>query len=424
MLDIKFIVENTEFIKKTLANRNVEISIIDNLLTLNNSRKEMIQQVESQRAETKKLSKEIGALKKQNQNADSLMEQVAQIKSNIEGQESQLEKILEQQNNILATLPNLPDESVPVGRDETGNVEVKRWGTIKKFDFEVQDHVSLGENLGLLDFERGAKLAGARFVVYKGALARMERALISFMLDQHTACGYQEIIPPFIVNEDCMYGTGQLPKFAEDSFKLEGRNWYLIPTAEVPVTNLKRNELFTGNELPLRYVAYTPCFRSEAGSYGKDTRGLIRLHQFNKVELVNITRADASEAAHQEIIGRAEAILEKLELPYRRVLLCTGDMGFSAKKCIDLEVWLPGQNKYREISSISNCGDFQARRAQIRYRDENNKPQFAHTLNGSGLAVGRTLVAILENYQQADGTIMVPHALRPYMNGQEVIGKK
>jgi seryl-tRNA synthetase len=310
---------------------------------------------------------------------------------------------------------------VPVGSDENSNQEMKKWGTIKNFDFTPIDHATLGEKLGLLDFETATKITGARFTVYKGQLARLERALISFMIDRHTDNGYMEILPPFIVHERSLYGTGNLPKFKEDLFKLEGFDWYLIPTAEVPVTNLKREQIFEMSEFPLRYVAYTPCFRSEAGSAGRDTRGLIRQHQFNKVELVNIVAADKSKEAHEEMINRACSILEELELPYRAMVLCSGDMGFGSSRTIDLEVWLPSQNKYREISSISNCWDFQSRRAQIRYRNAEGKPEFAHTLNGSGLAVGRTLVAIMENYQNKDGTITIPKALRPYMKNQELI---
>jgi seryl-tRNA synthetase len=353
------------------------------------------------------------------------MDQVANIKKGSADSELRLEENQKNLNDLLSRIPNLIDESVPEGKDETGNKEIKVWGKKPEFKFKPKEHFELGEALGMLDFEAGAKLTGARFCVSKKQIARMERALINLMLDQHIAVGYEEILPPFIVNADTLYGTGQLPKFKEDLFRLDlpDRDWYLIPTAEVPVTNLKKNELFNRNELPLRYTAYTPCFRSEAGSYGRDTKGLIRQHQFNKVELVNIVAAEESNKAHEDMIARACSILELLNLPYRAMLLCAGDMGFGSRKTVDLEVWLPGQNTYREISSISNCWDFQARRAGIRFRGDEGKPEFAHTLNGSGLAVGRTLVAIMENYQQENGSIVIPEALRPYMGGAQLIQK-
>jgi seryl-tRNA synthetase len=323
-------------------------------------------------------------------------------------------------------MPNLPHESVPVGKDEAANRVERLVGEPRSFDFEPKAHWDLGPELGILDFERGAKVAGARFTAYFGAGARLERALISFMLDLHTGeHGYTEVLPPFIVNADSLLGTGQLPKFAEDLFHLEGYPLYLVPTAEVPVTNLHRGEILEEAALPVRYAAYTPCFRSEAGSYGKDVRGLIRQHQFNKVELVHFTKPEASYDALEELAGNAGRVLQLLGLPYRVVTLSSGDMGFSAAKTYDLEVWLPGQSAYREISSCSNCEDFQARRAEIRYRPEGGgKPHYAHTLNGSGLAVGRTLIAILENYQQEDGTVTVPERLRPYLGGLETIGPR
>ncbi len=422
MHDIKFFVENVEEVKKNLGKRKFDTAIIDTVIEKNERRKQLIQDVESSRAETKSLSKEVGMLKKEGKDASELMAKVAQIKQDMADGDAELEAIVKEIDEILATIPNLLDSEVPEGADEEANVEVKRWGEIPKMNFEPKEHAELGEALGMLDFERGAKLTGARFVIYRGQLARLERALINFMLDFHNKAGYEEILPPFIVNADSMYGTGQLPKFAEDAFKIDGRDWYLIPTAEVPVTNMRRGELFTAEELPMRFAAYTPCFRSEAGSHGKDTKGLIRLHQFNKVEMVNIVAPDKSEEAHQSMVKQACDILEMLGLPYRSMLLCSGDIGFGARKCYDLEVWLPSQNKYREISSISNCGDFQARRASIRFRGEDKKPVFAHTLNGSGLAVGRTVVAIMENYQNADGTITIPEILRPYMGGLEKIG--
>lgn len=421
MHDIKYFTENVDAVKANLKKRNFDTGLVDQVIELNNKRKSLTTLVETKRAETKKISQEVGEIKKKGGDASSLMGQVAQIKAQIEDSEKQLEEIQVQQVHVLSVIPNLIQDEVPVGADENFNKEVKAWGKVPSFDFTPIDHATLGEKLGLVDFETATKITGARFSVLKGALARMERALISFMLDRHTESGYEEILPPFIVHERSLYGTGNLPKFKEDLFKLENFEWYLIPTAEVPVTNLKRETIMEATELPLRYTAYTPCFRSEAGSAGRDTRGLIRQHQFNKVELVNIVAAEKSKEAHEEMITRACGILEALELPYRAMLLCSGDMGFGSSKTIDLEVWLPSQNKYREISSISNCWDFQSRRAQIRYRGADGKPQFAHTLNGSGLAVGRTLVAIMENYQNKDGSITIPKALRPYMNNMEVI---
>ncbi len=424
MHDIKLFVEQTDAVKKNLAKRNLDGSQVDRAISLNNKRKELTTAVETRRAEVKNLSREVGELKKTGKDASGPMSKVAEIKAQIEGMEKEQESVQEELKYLLSTIPNLVDDAVPPGKDETSNVELKTWGQKKTFSFKPKEHTDIGEALGLLDFDRAAKITGSRFVVTKGDLARLERALINFMLDQHIANGYQEILPPFIVNDSTLYGTGQLPKFKEDLFKLEGREWYLIPTAEVPVTNLKRDELFPKEELPLKYAAYTPCFRSEAGSYGKDTKGMIRQHQFNKIELVNIVAAEDSVRAHEDMVNRACSILELLKLPYRQLLLCGGDIGFGARKCIDIEVWLPGQNTYREISSVSNCWDFQARRAQIRYRGADGKPEFAHTLNGSGLAVGRTLIAILENYQEADGSVTIPEVLRPYMGGKTAITKK
>lgn len=408
-------------VKENMKARGFDLSLVDKALDLNNKRKQLTTLVETKRAETKKISQEVGEIKKKGGDASELMNKVNSIKAEIENSEKELEVVNQEQTYTLSVIPNLIQDEVPRGPDETHNKEIKKWGNAKVFDFKPIDHATLGEKLGMLDFETGTKITGARFTVYKKHLARMERALINFMIDRHTEKGYEEILPPFIVHERSLYGTGNLPKFKEDLFKLENFDWYLIPTAEVPVTNLKRDQIFEGSEFPLRYVAYTPCFRSEAGSYGKDTRGLIRQHQFNKVELVNIVAPDKSKEAHQEMIDRACSILEELELPYRAIVLCSGDMGFGSSKTIDLEVWVPSQEKYREISSISNCWDFQSRRAMIRFRNAEGKPEFAHTLNGSGLAVGRTLVAIMENYQNKDGSITVPKALRPYMNGLEII---
>lgn len=426
MLDINYIIENTDEVKKNFEKRNFDNNVIDDLLSINLERKKLTQFVETGRAEIKQISKEIGKLKKNGEDAVGPVNKVAEIKKRIENQNVQLDEIKTKQHYLLSTLPNLLDQEIPEGLDEDSNLQIKEWGTIPEFSFTAKDHVQIGEELGMLDFEKASKISGPRFAIYKGDLARLERALINFMLDQHIKNGYQEILPPFIVNEKSLFGTGQLPKFEDDLFKvnMKDKNWYLVPTAEVPLTNLKREELFSKKELPLKYCAYTPCFRSEAGSYGKDTRGLIRLHQFNKVELVNIVDASESVKAHQDMIDRATSILELLQLPYRAMLLCGGETGFGARKCIDLEIWLPGQKKYREISSISNCWDFQARRASIRYRDNDGKPQFAHTLNGSGLAVGRTVVAIMENFQQNDGTVKIPEILHSYMGGIEVLIKK
>ncbi|MDA0189419.1 MAG: serine--tRNA ligase, partial [Proteobacteria bacterium] len=373
-----------------------------------------------------------GVLKGKGEDAAGVMAQVAALKDELEANEARLGVLLGELDAFVAGIPNLPHESVPAGRSEADNVETKRWGTPRVFDFPVKDHVDLGEGLGQLDFATAAKIAGARFSLLKGPLARLHRALAQFMLDTHTqAHGYTEVYAPYLVNAASLFGTGQLPKFEEDLFKIprdkggaEGgaaEPLYLIPTAEVPVTNIVRDEILAGEALPLKLVCHTPCFRSEAGSYGRDTRGMIRQHQFDKVELVQIVAPEKSAEAHEELTRHAEIILEKLELPYRRVTLCTGDMGFSAAKTYDLEVWLPAQGTYREISSCSNFEAFQARRMQARYRNEKNKPELVHTLNGSGLAVGRTLVAILENCQNADGSITVPAALRPYLGGLERI---
>ena len=426
MHDIKYFIENEEYVKNNLKRRNFDIAIINSVLSLNEDRKKLTRKVEDARAEVKQLSKQVGVLKKDGKNADELMKKVGMIKSEIEDENRQLDLILEKQKEIISTIPNLVDDDIPDGKSDEDNRELNSWGEIKKFAFTPIDHVDLGVNLGMLDFDKASLIAGARFVVYKAALAKMERALANYMLDQLSDKGYEEIIPPLIVNSSTLYGTGQLPKFEEELFKLklEDKDWYLIPTAEVPVTNLKAFELFSQDELPFKYAAHTPCFRSEAGSHGKDTRGLIRLHQFNKVEMVQIVRSDKSKEAHEEMVKTSCKVLENLGLPYRAMLLCTGDIGFGARRCVDLEVWLPAQNRYREISSISNCWDFQARRAGIRYRNNDKKPEFAHTLNGSCLAVGRTLVAILENYQQEDGSIVVPDVLRPYLGGMERITKK
>jgi seryl-tRNA synthetase len=421
MHDLKDLALNLDGYKKNLGKRNWDVSILDLILSFDVDRKSLTTKFETNRAEVNNISKKIGEQKKSGGDATELQNQVLKIKSENEHIEKELAEVLLKQNNLLATVPNLVKDDVPLGKDEHSNLEIIKWGQPKKFSFKPKDHVDLGEKLGLLDFEAAAKVTGARFSFIKGNLARLERAIINFMIDQHIENGYTEVNPPFIVHERSLYGTGNLPKFKEDLFKLENQDWYLIPTAEVPLTNIKREQIFNKSEFPIKLCAYTPCFRSEAGSYGKDTRGLIRQHQFNKVELVNIVAADKSDEAHEQMLLRARSILEKLHLPYRVVVLCSGDMGFGARKTFDIEVWLPAQNTYREISSISNCWDFQARRAEIRYRDDDGKPKFAHTLNGSGLAVGRTMLAIMENYQNEDGSISVPEILRTYMGGLALI---
>jgi seryl-tRNA synthetase len=424
MHDLKYVEENPEEFKKITMKRNFDVNLIDEIIALNDERKKLILIVENTKAEINKLSKEVGQKKQKGENADDLMSKVTESKAMIQNEEKKLDQVKEKLNYQLSCVPNLISEEAPVGKDETENKEIKKWGTPKTFSFTPKEHSDIGEALGMLDFEAATKITGARFTVYKHHLARLERALANYMIDFHLKNNYEEILPPYIVHERSLYGTGNLPKFKSDVFKIENQDWYLIPTAEVPVTNLKRESVFDAKEFPLKYVAYTPCFRSEAGSHGKDTKGLIRMHQFNKVEMVNIVHPAKSEEAHQQMVDSACKILEELGLPYRAMLLCSGDTGFSAKKTVDLEVWLPSQNCYREISSISNCGEFQARRAQIRFKEDGGKPQFAHTLNGSGLAVGRTLVAILENYQNEDGSVTLPEIIRPYMGGVEKLSRK
>jgi seryl-tRNA synthetase len=424
MLDIQQLRSNLDAVAERLATRGKPIDFTE-FAALEAERKTLQTRTQELQAQRNSLSKQIGMLKGQGKDASEVMAQVGALGDELKASEARLGELLEKFNAILATLPNLPHESVPVGADEAGNVEVKRWGTPRNFDFPVKDHVDLGEGLGQLDFAAAAKIAGARFSLMKGPLARLHRALAQFMLDMHAGeHGYTEVYAPYLVHADSLYGTGQLPKFEEDLFKInrgEADPLYLIPTAEVPVTNIVRDEILAAEALPIKLVCHTPCFRSEAGSGGRDVRGMIRQHQFDKVELVQVVHPEKSWEAHEELTRHAEVILEKLELPYRRMTLCTGDMGFSAAKTYDLEVWLPAQNTYREISSCSNFESFQARRMQARYRNEKNKPELVHTLNGSGLAVGRTLVAILENYQNADGSVAVPVALRPYMGGLEKI---
>lgn len=421
MLDPRYVREHLEEVERRLATRGPCVDLVP-FRELDSRRRDLLQKAESLKALRNRVSEEIARVPDKSAVQDRIAEMRA-VSQQIRDLDDQLRNVEEELESVLLTIPNLPSETTPIGADETANVEIHRWGDLPSFPFEPRPHWEIGEKLGILDFERGARLAGARFTLYRGAGARLERALINFMLDLHTTRhNYIEMLPPFMVNRESMTGTGQLPKFAEDLFHLEGVDYFLIPTAEVPVTNIHRGEILRGDDLPLRYTAYTPCFRKEAGSYGKDVRGLIRQHQFNKVELVKFTKPEDSAAELQGLLADAEQVLRELKLPYRVVELCTGDLGFSAAKTFDIEVWLPGQNTYREISSCSNFGDFQARRASIRYREsEKAKPEYVHTLNGSGLAVGRTLVALLENCQQPDGSVVIPEALRPYMGGMERI---
>ncbi len=422
MLDIKLVRTNPEYVRDGLAKRGMD-ALVDDLLQLDQDRRERLMAVENLKNKRNIVSKEIGRLKAGKIDASNLIEEMKTVNDEIKQLDGEIRELEEKLNNLLLSIPNLPQEDVPVGRDEQANVEIRRWGTPPDFSFTPQPHWEIGEKLDILDFERGAILSGARFTVLKGLGARLERALINFMLDLHiNRHGYTEILPPYMVNRDCMVGTGQLPKFEEDMYKVTPGDYFLIPTAEVPVTNLHREEIIDVERLPIKYVSYTACFRAEAGAAGRDTRGLIRQHQFNKVELVKLTTPETSAQEHETLVHDAEEVLQLLNLPYRVVLLSSGDMGFAASKCYDLEVWLPGFNTYREISSCSNFGDFQARRANLRFRREPEaKPEFVHTLNGSGLAVGRTVAAILENYQQADGSVVVPEILRPYMGGVAII---
>jgi seryl-tRNA synthetase len=420
MLDAKFVRENIEIIKESLRNRNYALSL-DEFLKFEEQKRSLLKEAEELRNRRNVVSEEIGRLRIQKQDASNLIDEMKLVSDKIKTFDAQLKMLEENTNEFLLNVPNVPHHSVPVGKDETGNVEIRRWGEPRQFDFEPLNHWDIGAILDILDFDRAAKIAGARFSLTKGAGAKLERALMNFMLDLNTAKGYTEVFPPIIVNKESMRGTGQLPKFEMELFKISDPEFYLIPTAEVPVTNIHRNEILQEKELPIYYTAYTPCFRREAGSYGKDVRGLIRQHQFNKVELVKFVRPEDSYHELESLTNAAEDILQKLGLAYRVVALCTGDIGFAASKTYDLEVWLPGQQKYREISSCSNFIDFQARRANIRFRREGKKgTEFVHTLNGSSLAIGRTLVAILENYQQKDGSVVVPDVLRTYM-GIEVI---
>jgi seryl-tRNA synthetase len=422
MLDLQFIRANLAEVKERLAGRGVDAGLLDSFESLDERRRALITQLETLKGQRNKLSEEIGKRKRSGEDAAELSEQTKNVKAQIEAMEGETQAADEALRAVLDRLPNLPQASVPVGRSEHDNVEVRSWGVKPQFDFAPKPHWEIGEQLGILDLERAAKSSGARFAVYWGDGARLERALSSFMLDIHTGeHGYTEVLPPAMVNSASLFGTGQLPKFAEDLFKCEQGDHWLIPTAEVPVTNLYRDETLDESRLPISLTAATSCFRAEAGSYGKDVRGIIRQHQLQKVELVKFVHPEQSEAEHEKLTRDAEAILQKLGLPYRTMLLCTGDMGFSAAKTYDLEVWLPGQGLYREISSCSNFEAFQARRANIRFKPAKGKAEFLHTLNGSGLAVGRTWLAILENYQQADGSVRVPEALIPYMGGETVL---
>ena len=422
MLDAKFVLEHLESVQNRLAARGPRISL-EEFVRVSREKKAVLKKVEDLRAQKNKASEEVSRLKKEGKDASSLIADMRKVGDAIAGLDEKLKVFEEELKTTLLNVPNIPHESVPVGRGAEDNKEVRRFGSRPEFGFRPQAHWDVGETLGILDFERAAKITGSRFALYFGAGARLERALIGFMLDMHTReRGFTEVLPPFIANAESLTGTGNLPKFKEDLFKLEGFDWYLIPTAEVPLTNIYRNEILDGAVLPIRFTAYTPCFRSEAGSYGKDVRGLIRQHQFNKVEMMIFSRPEGSFDELEYMTASAEEVLRRLGLHHRVVLLATGDMGFASAKTYDLEVWMPSRDGFMEISSCSNCVDFQARRSNIRFRREpKGKPEFVHTLNGSGLAVGRTVSAILENYQQADGSVVVPEALRAYMDGLERI---
>lgn len=423
MLDIKMIRQNTDEIKERLATRGVKAEKIDALLEKDKRRRELLVETEGLKQKRNEVSAEIANAKRNKQDATDAIKEMREVGAKIKSLDEELEEVEATVKDMASRLPNLPNPTIPVGPDESANVELLKVGTPREFDFEPKAHWDIGEDLGILDFDRGAKVSGARFVYYKGLGARLERAVYNFMLDEHAKEGYTEMLPPYIVNAQTMYGTGQFPKFKEDVYQVNGEDMTLIPTAEVPLTNYYRDEVIPTEKLPVYFTALTPCFRSEAGSAGRDTRGLIRMHQFNKVEMVKFSKPENSYDELEKMTQNAGNIMEKLGLPYHVITLSTGDMGFSAAMTHDLEVWMPAQNKYREISSCSNCEDFQARRAHIQYRDENGKLNFVHTLNGSGLAVGRTVAAILENYQNEDGSVTVPEALRPYLGGLEKITK-
>ncbi|MCS7262500.1 MAG: serine--tRNA ligase [Aquificaceae bacterium] len=419
MLDIELIRRNPAQVKDRLALRDRELtSLVDAVLQLDAKRRSLLRELEALRAERNAKSKQVGAFKRTGQDTTLVEEEVRRIKQQIERYEEELSFVESQLREALLRIPNLPHESVPAGADESENVEVRRWGAPKEFHFQAKPHWEIGERLGLFDFERASKLSGSRFVVLKDWGAKLERALINFMLDLHAQKGYREVLPPHLVRPEVLLGTGQLPKFEEELYRCERDELYLIPTAEVPLTNLYREEILSEGDLPIYMVSYTPCYRREAGSYGKDIRGIIRQHQFNKVELVKIVKPESSYEELEKMTSDAEEVLRLLGLPYRVVLLCTGDLGFSSAKTYDIEVWFPSQNRYREVSSCSNCEDFQARRMNTRYRDGQGRLHFVHTLNGSGLAVGRTLAALLENYQQEDGSVVVPEVLRDYLKAE------
>jgi seryl-tRNA synthetase len=423
MLDIKYLRDHYEEVKEKLKFRGEDLTDFDKFGEWDKRRRELISESEELKAKRNEVSKQISVLKKEKKDAESLILEMREVGDRIKSLDQELKEIEEKLNTLLLSIPNIPHESVPVGESEDDNVEIRTWGEVPKFPFEPKAHWDIATELGLLDFERAAKVTGSRFVFYKGLGARLERALMNFMMDLHVEeHGYEEAIPPYMVNRDSLIGTGQLPKFEEDLFKIQDWEYYLIPTAEVPITNFYRDEILSAEDLPKKFAAYSACFRSEAGSAGRDTRGLIRQHQFNKIELVQLVKPEESYEVLEQLTGHAEKVLQLLELPYRVVSISTGDLGFTAAKKYDLEVWLPSSNTYREISSCSNFEDFQARRAKIRFRrDPKAKPEYVHTLNGSGLAIGRTVAAILENYQQEDGTVVIPKVLRPYMGNKEVI---
>jgi seryl-tRNA synthetase len=426
MLDIKYLRANFEEVKKKLQHRGEDLADFDKFEELDAKRRELIAQSEQLKNKRNEVSSQIAALKREKKDADHLIAEMREVGDQIKALDEDLRQVEESLEQLMLSIPNIPHESVPVGESEDDNVEVRKWGEPPQFSFEPKPHWEIADQLGILDFERAGKVTGSRFVFYKGLGARLERALMNFMLDLHVEeHGYQEVLPPYLVNRASMTGTGQLPKFEEDAFLIESEDYFLVPTAEVPVTNLHRDEILSAEDLPINYVAYSACFRSEAGSAGRDTRGLIRQHQFNKVELVKFVKPEDSYDELEKLTSHAEKVLQLLGLPYRVMSMCTADLGFTAAKKYDLEVWLPSYNTYREISSCSNFEAFQARRANIRFRrDPKSKPEHVHTLNGSGLAVGRTVAAILENYQQEDGTVLIPEVLRPYMGNRTYIGKE
>ena len=424
MLDIKFLRAHFQEVKEKLKHRGEDLTDFERFEELDSKRRELIAQVEELKNQRNEVSQQIAALKREKKDAEPLIAEMRQVGERIKVLDDELRQVEETLETLLLSIPNIPHDSVPIGESEEDNVEIRKWGEPRQFTFAPKPHWELAEQLGILDFERAAKVTGSRFVFYKGIGARLERALINFMLDLHIEeHGYEEVLPPYLVNRTSMTGTGQLPKFEEDAFCIESEDYFLIPTAEVPVTNLHRDEILSAEQLPINYVAYSGCFRSEAGSAGRDTRGLIRQHQFNKVELVKFVKPENSYEELEKLTGHAEKVLQLLGLPYRVMSMCTGDLGFTAAKKYDIEVWLPSYETYREISSCSNFEAFQARRANIRFRrDLKAKPEHVHTLNGSGLAIGRTVAAILENYQQEDGTVVIPEVLRPYMGNREIIG--